>query len=91
MASNVNLKPRFLSDIISFLELINTTARIDKFLLAGKEGMTLIANVHLERFYFFGSTRFEGRAACAHYRYLVIFGMYIGLHSIHLAVFLNKC
>jgi hypothetical protein len=33
-------------DIISFLKFIYTTTGIDKFLLAGKEGVALIADIH---------------------------------------------
>ena len=36
-----------LSDIVSFLKLVYTAACINKLLLTGKEGVALIADIHL--------------------------------------------
>ena len=67
-------------NVVSFLEFINTAARIYKLLFACKEGMTLVANIHFQRFHVFSGTRFKGSAACANDRHFVIIGMYFGLH-----------
>lgn len=82
------MKPHFLLNIVSFLKLIHTTAGIDKFLLAGKERMTLVTDIHFQRFNVLRGTRLEGSAASAYNRNFVIFGMYFGLHLLHLADFL---
>ena len=78
-------------DTVSFLELINTAARIDKLLLAGKEGMALVADIHFKRFDVLGSTCLESCAASAYYRNFVIVRMYIGLHIFTSLLILNKC
>jgi len=72
-------------NIVSFLELIYTAACIDKLLFTGEERMALIADIDLQRFYVFSSACRESSTASAHNRYLVVFGMYFGLHSYHLA------
>ena len=69
--------------IVSFLELVYTAACVNELLLACKEGVALIADIHLESVNILGGTRFKCFAAGAYNRYLMIFGMYIGLHFIH--------
>lgn len=87
MAPITLLKPDFLFlNIVSFLELVYASAGINQLLLAGKERMTLVADIHLQGFYLFGSAGLKGRAASAYNRYFVIIGMYFGLHLSHLAV-----
>ena len=49
----------------------------------------LVADIHFKSVYILGGTRLEGFAACAYNRHFVIFGMYIGLHFLHLALDLN--
>ena len=75
--------------IVSFLELVYTAACVNELLLACKEGVALIADIHLESVNILGGTRFKCFAAGAYNRYLMIFGMYIGLHFIHLAIVFN--
>ena len=75
------IEAAFLLDVVSFFELINTAARIYKLLLACKEGMALVANIHLERIHLFGRSRFKGSSARAHYGYFVIIGMYRVFHK----------
>jgi hypothetical protein len=72
-------------DIVSFLKLIYTAAGIDKFLLAGEEGVALIADIHFQRVHFLGGAGRKSCATCAYHRYLVIIGMDFGLHVFHLA------
>ena len=74
------LRSRFTLDVVSSFELINTAARIYKFLLACKERMTFVAYIHFKSINLFGSTRFESCAASANHGYFVIVGMYFGLH-----------
>ena len=89
--AKIVLEPLFptLLHIVSFLELVYTAACINELLPACKEGVALIADIHLERFNVFGGTRLKGFAASAYNRYFVIFRMYIGLHFIHLALDFN--
>lgn len=75
--------------VVSFFEFVYTAACVNKLLLAGKEGMAFVADIYLERFNVFGSTRFKCRTAGAYNRHFMISGMYIGLHFIHLAIVFN--
>lgn len=75
--------------IVSFLELVYTAACVNELLLASKERVALIADIHPERFHVFGGTRFERFAAGAYNRNFMILRMYIGLHFIHLALDFN--
>lgn len=75
-------------NIVSFLELVYTAACINQLLLTGKERMALVADVNFQCFHVFRGTRLKSRAARANYGNLVIFGMYFGLHNVHLALFL---
>ena len=75
-----NWSRHFVLHIVSFLELVYTAACINELLLACKERVAFIADVHLERIHILGGTRLEGFAAGAYNRYFMIFRMYIGLH-----------
>ena len=75
--------------IVSFFEFVYTAACVDKFLLAGKERVAFVADIHFERFNVLGGTRFKCCTAGAYNRYFMISGMYIGLHFIHLAIVFN--
>ncbi len=75
--------------IVSFFEFVYTAACVDKFLLAGKERVAFVADIHFERFNVLGGTRFKCCTAGAYNRYFMISGMYIGLHFIHLALVFN--
>ena len=66
--------------IVSFLEFVYTAACVNELLLACKERVALIADIHPERVYVLGGTRGKCLAAGAYYRNFVIFRMYIGLH-----------
>ena len=77
--------PPSLLHIVSFFEFVYTAACINELLLACKERVAFVADIHLERIHVFGGTRFERFAASAYNRNLMIFRMYIGLHFFHLA------
>ena len=66
--------------IVSFLEFVYTAACVNELLLACKERVALIADIHPERVYVLGGTRGKCLAAGAYNRNFVIFRMYIGLH-----------
>ena len=66
---------------VSLVELIYSTTGIDKLLLAREKRMTLAADFHFDGIGFLRRTRFEGFAASAHNRNLVIIGMYVFLHK----------
>ena len=75
---------------VSFLELINTSAGIDKLLLAGKERMTFGADIYLNNVNVFGSSGFKGLTASAlHLNYLVI-RMNVLLHIKHLVLIVTS-
>jgi hypothetical protein len=68
-----------------FLESFNASCRIDKFLLAGKERMTVRTNFDAERFAGGRRTCFEFRIATgAMDGYCVIAGMNTFFHSLFL-------
>lgn len=69
------------SDIISFLELVYTTARVNELLPAGEKGMAFIADIDLDSIAFLGGAGCERSSASAYNRYFVIIGMYIGFHN----------
>lgn len=68
----------------SFLEFINASACIDKFLLAGEERMAFTANVDFDYVNVLGSSRFELFSASALDGDNFIFRMNIRFHIFHL-------
>ncbi len=68
------------------VEFINTTAGINKFLLAGVEGMTLCANIYVN--IFFGRSGGVFRTASANDHGIIVGGMKSFFHSFHLFLFL---
>ena len=68
-----------LGTLKSLLELINTSACIDKLLLAGEEGVALRANLDFELFSLSGLSN-NGLAACALDNALYVFGLDSFLH-----------
>ncbi len=71
-------------DIVAFLESVNTTAGVDKLLLARKERMAVGANIHAK--VFLGGGSLNNFAACATDRRLLILGMNTLFHSCHLFI-----
>ena len=63
----------------SLLELVQTTACIDKLLLAGEEGVALRANLDFDLFSLSGLSN-NGLAACALDNALYVFGLDSFLH-----------
>lgn len=63
---------------IFFLEFLNTTGRINQFLLAGEKRMTCGTDFNM--YVFFDGTKFEFTAAGALGNYLMVFRMYSRLH-----------
>ena len=66
---------KYLLFVVAFVELINTSARVNVLLLARVERVALTANVHLNHVAFFSGTRYEFRSASAFHSYLVVVGM----------------
>ena len=73
---------RLFACLKTLLELVNTSACIDKLLLAGEEGMALGANfyAYLTVCVALGRTGGNSFAACAADSYFFVFGMYSSLH-----------
>jgi hypothetical protein len=70
----------------SLLELVNSTASINKLLLTGKEGMALGANIN-SQLTALGRTSYNALTTCAlHYDFFVI-RMDSGLHLTHLTIY----
>lgn len=70
------------SQAVFFLETIDAAARINEFLFAGEERMTVRANFHTQ--VLFDGTSLERIATGARYRRHVVFRMNSLLHFIHL-------
>ena len=73
-------------DIVSFLELVYAAACIHKLLFTGEERMALVAYINLQSIHLLCGTRLEGSTASAYNRYIMIIGMYFGLHISYLAI-----
>jgi hypothetical protein len=69
-------------DIVSFLETIDSSARVDQLLLAGEERMALRTNINAK--VFFGGASFNHVAAGTPDRRLRVFRMNTFLHDYHL-------
>ena len=70
----------------SLLELVNSTASINKLLLTGKEGMALGANIN-SQLTALGRTSYNALTTCAlHYDFFVI-RMDSGLHFIYTSLY----
>ncbi len=63
---------------VTFLELFDPSGCIDKFLLSGKEGVTLRTDLNF--YLFINGPKFKLVATGADGRNFVIFRMYIGFH-----------
>ena len=70
----------------SFLEFINASACIDKFLLAGEERMAFTANIDFDNVDVLGRSRLESFSASALDGDNFIFRMNIRFHIFHLSV-----
>ena len=77
---------KLLSCFQSLLELINSTACINKLLLAGKEGVALRANFNSHFSAFSGLSRY-GLAASALDRHFFVIRMDSGLHFIYTSLY----
>lgn len=75
----VNSEKLLAESFESLLELINTSACIDKLLLAGEEGVALRANLDFDLFSLSGLSN-NGLAACALDNALYVFGLDSFLH-----------
>ena len=78
---------KYLLFVVAFVELINTSARVNVLLLARIERMALAANVHFHHVALFGGTGNELGAASAFHGYFVVIGMYILFHSASFSFF----
>ena len=72
----------------SLLKLVNSTACINEFLLAGKEGMTLGANFN-SHFTALGGLGYNGLTASALDRHFFVIRMDSGLHFIYTSFHTN--
>ena len=66
--------------VVTFVEFVDSSARVYVFLLARIERMALTAHVYLNHVPFFGGPGYEFGAAGAFHRYLVVIGMNILFH-----------
>ena len=67
---------------VAFLELIDAPARINEFLLAGKERMALGADVDLDNVNVLSGAGFERRTASTLHLYYLVVRMNVLLHII---------
>ena len=79
----VNLSAKLL------VELVDTTAGINEFLLAGIEGMALCANIHVD--VVLGGSGGVFRTASANDHGILVGGMKSFFHCFHLFLFLFTC
>lgn len=82
MSSTLKPDSSFSLHTVSFLEFIDTSAGINQFLLARKEGVATAANIHFKNVSLFRGSRLECGTAGADNRYFVIFRMNIGFHNL---------
>ena len=82
MSSTLKPVSSFSLHTVSFLEFIDTSAGINQFLLARKEGVATAANIHFKNVSLFRGSRLECGTAGADNRYFVIFRMNIGFHNL---------
>lgn len=72
---------------VSFLEFINATAGVNKFLFTGEKRMALTANVHFYYVYVFSGARFESFAASTLNGNDFVLRMNLRFHIAHLTRF----
>ena len=80
----------YLLHTVSFLELIYTTACVNKFLLTCKVGVTLIADFHFNGVCVLCCSRLKGSATSTYNSRFVIIRMYTLFHFAHLADFFER-